>query len=202
MSGVDFRITGVGELLASLAVLDEAGLRSLATQSMKRSLKGTVTAIRREAPQGPAPHTSAARGKRGRKGPLSRTVTVRTIRRRSGELVALQVGPRAWYKHFVIRGTAAHVITARDSEGVAAESADVRRINRFEAGGYTSDRANSRKALRLAKAARSRFVFRVQHPGARGNDFVARAARGQGEHIRHALIADLRVRVETAARAA
>lgn len=197
MSGVDLRITGIDGVLAALGELDEAGLRKLATQSMKRSLKGTVDAIRREAPKGPAPHRSSARGRRGKKGPLSRNVTVRTIRRRSGEMVALQVGPRAWYKHFVIRGTRSHVIQASDRSGSVAQGADLRRINRFESGHYLT-----RKGRLGAMLVHSRFVFRVRHPGAHGDDFVARAARGQGERVRAALVDDMRTRVEAAARAA
>lgn len=193
----DLRITGMDELLASLGALDEKGMRKLATQSIKRSLKGTVEALKREAPRGPAPHRSSAKGRRGRKGPLSRNVTVRSLRRRTGELVALQAGPRAWYKHFVIRGTKAHVIEARAADGSRATSSEVRRINRFESGYY-----RTRKGHLGALLISSRFVFRVRHPGASGNDFVSRAASGQGERVRDALAKDMAIRVEAARRAA
>lgn len=203
MSGdVDFRVTGIAELLAGLGALDQKGLAKLATASMKRSTKGLQDAIKRDAPRGPEPHASARRGKRGKKGPLSRTVTTRTIRKRQGEMVALQVGPRAWYKHFVIRGTRRHVIEATDSSGARAGSDSLRRINRFAAGGYTSGSANSRKARALAIGDSRRFVFRVHHRGARGNDFVSRAARGRQHQIRDALARDIATRFEAASRAA
>lgn len=191
---LDFRVTGLDELLAALGDLDRKGLQNIAASSLKRSTPGLVRAVRREAPTGPSPHVSAARGKRGRKGPLSRNVTARKVRARQGELVAISVGPRAWYKHFVIRGTRPHVIAAQGADGARAGSSDIRRINRYEAGGYTSDRANSRKALRLARAASGRFVVRVRHPGARGNDFVRRAARGQAGPLRQALARDIEAR--------
>lgn len=191
---VDFQVSGLEELLAGLGALDHKGIQNLATASLKRSSAGLVRAVRREAPVGPSPHVSSAKGKRGSKGPLSRNVTARKLRTRQGELVAISVGPRAWYKHFVIRGTRPHIIEARDAGGVRAESADIRRINRYEAGGYTSDRANSRHALRLARAAQGRFVSRVRHPGARGNDFVSRAARGQAGPLRMALARDIEAR--------
>lgn len=49
------------------------------------------------------------RVKQGRRGPLRKTVTVKRAKKNSarapkGEAVALNVGPRAWYRHFKIAG--------------------------------------------------------------------------------------------------
>ncbi|MBX3031913.1 MAG: HK97 gp10 family phage protein [Chloroflexi bacterium] len=213
---VAFRVTGIDELLATLGALDEKGMRALATKSMKRSTKGLETAIKRAAPVGTGHRRSSQVGKKGKRGPLARNVTTRSIRRRQGELVALQVGPRAWYKHFVIRGTRRHVIEAYDAQGGRAERSNlaevraaqkagirppkrtydaVSAINRLEAGNLPAWGTDGHaRALRFNR----RYVFRVRHPGARGNDFVVRAARGKATEIRDALAADIETRIEAA----
>lgn len=179
-NGTDFRVTGMTELLAVLAEAQGLSLKRTTESSLKSSGKNLVTAIRREAPTGPAPHTSAQKGKRGRKGPLAQKVTTKVLRPRHGEIAAINTGPRAWYKHFVIRGTKPHIISATSRSGEQAPGSDVRSMNRG--------------TLKVG----DRFVFRVHHPGARANDFVHRAARGQGDRI----TADLKANVELKLRAA
>lgn len=204
-SGIDIRVTGLDEVLAALGALDHKGLTKLASASMKRSSKGLITAIRREAPIGPSPHASSDRGKRGRKGPLSRNVTARQVRTRQGEMVAISVAPRAWYKHFVIRGTRRHVIEA-SAGGVRATGSQVRAINRLERDEYVSARVVRRRGEVIGRTRAliiaNTFRTRVEHPGARGDDFVARAARGQVAVFRAALARDIEARFEAAAQAA
>ena len=101
---------GLREALRAIGVFDEKVLQGLLEAPMRyASERVAVPAIKAKAPSGPPPHTSAARGKRGRKGPLSRNVTVQKAQRRRGdEITAVNVGPRAWYRHFVIQGTERH----------------------------------------------------------------------------------------------
>lgn len=99
-----------------------------------------------------SPGPGRNRGKRGKRGPLAKTVTVisnlRKYRRNHTEFAAVNVGPRAWYRHFVIQGTQPHSVL---------KSADV-------------------KAGRLQAEGRKQHRF---HPGAKPNDFVARAVKGK-----------------------
>lgn len=118
-------VKGLVEGIRALGVFDERTIRGLIEAPMRSALERVaVPAIRTAAPTGPAPHTSAARGTRGRRGPLSRNVTVKKAKRRDRrnytEITALTVGPRAWYRHFVIQGTAPHSLAkgARRSSGL------------------------------------------------------------------------------------
>jgi hypothetical protein len=104
---------------------------------------------------------------RGKRGPIESTVTVKNIKKRRGEMVAVQVGPRAWYKHFFIGRTKPHVIEARDATGARATSGEVRTINRLEAGYYSGNPSEV-----SALAVGSRFYARVNHPGTAANPFV------------------------------
>ena len=111
----DFRVQvkGVVEFHRALKTMQQPMLTQVVGASMKESsTQVLVPAIKAKAPPGPAPHTSAERGTRGRKGPLSKTVTTRKAkargRRDAREMVAYNTGPRAWYRHFVIQGTQRH----------------------------------------------------------------------------------------------
>lgn len=73
--------------------------------------------------------------KRGRRGPLAKTVTAKNARK-SGfktqgiagrEFAAINVGPRAWYRHFKIKGTRRGMVGV-DYVGGVARSLDTDRI--------------------------------------------------------------------------
>lgn len=119
-----------------------------------------VPAIQQAAPKGPAPHRSAMRGKRGRRGPLSKTVTVitnkRKYRRNNTEVGAVNVGPRAWYRHFVIQGTRPHGLLRGAKLRTGSLQDESKRRNWF-------------------------------HPGATPNDFVGRAVKGKDAALQGAL---------------
>jgi hypothetical protein len=64
-----------------------------------------------------SPGPSRNRGKRGKKGPLASKVTTRLVKRsnmpasvRANQLFAYSTAPRAWYRHFVIKGTQQHSV--------------------------------------------------------------------------------------------
>lgn len=104
-------------------------------------------------------------------GPMRKKITVRSVKRRTGELVALTIGPRTWYDHFVARSTKPHIIIAWDSAGNRASANEIQHINRGP-GGYATPQ---HKALALQYD--GVFVNRVYHPGTRGNDYVGRSIR-------------------------
>jgi hypothetical protein len=127
-----------------------------------------VPAMKAATPIGP--------GKRGRNphapGTLQRSMRATRARKRPGEMVAVKVGPRtttgsrstrAWYAHFVVRGTKPHLISA---PGLSPRT--IRRINR----GITRGEA---RALAFNGIIRSA----VRHPGARANDGYVRAGRSR-----------------------
>lgn len=115
MPAGDFRteLKGLVEFQRGLRSMQQPELKNTVQRSMSDAARTIlVPAIKSKAPRGPAPHTSAAKGKRGREGPLSRNVTVKQARKRdarvNNEMVSMNTGPRAWYRHFVIQGTQPH----------------------------------------------------------------------------------------------
>jgi len=117
----DFKVTGMAEWLAALNSLQGPELKKGTTKAMKGAMRSVlVPAMKRQLQsdiRSPGSHRGP-KGKAGRTGPLASKVTVRTIRTRSGELVALSVGPRAWYKHMFLRSTRPHVIRARNGRAL------------------------------------------------------------------------------------
>lgn len=105
--------------------------------------------------------------KQGRRGPIEKNITVRNIKRRRGEMVAMAIAPRAWYRHFFIGRTKRHVIEARDAAGERATSGEVRTINRLSAGYYRGNPSEVH-ALKVG----DRFFARVYHPGTSENNFI------------------------------
>jgi len=99
----------------------QRGFRALAQPELTRTAKPAFQSgsksiflpeVKKLAPRGPSPHLSAVRGTRGKKGPLSKNVTTKLLASKSAKrynlLFAYTTGPRAWYRHFVIKGTRAH----------------------------------------------------------------------------------------------
>ena len=83
-------------------------------------------------------------------GTLARKTTAKKVRKRTGEIAAYSVRARAPHNVLVQRGTRRHTIRPKKAGGVLVfRTLDGRRI----------------------------VTNRVQHPGARPNPFVARAAR-------------------------
>ena len=172
----------------------KAALKRAATKEMVPAIRAALAADIKH----PGSHRGPA-GNRGRKGPLERNVTARQVRKRSGELVAYGVGPRAWWAGWFIRGTKKHVITAKGL-GLTASSTAVRSINKLRAGGYQSMRSNSMKARAQALAFSGVYRQQVEHPGTSGHDSVARAARGRSPAIQKRLRDDLFAHVSQSAR--
>lgn len=127
MPAGDFRVQlkGLVEFHRALKEVQRPLLGRTVGQAMKDSMSRVIVpVIKAKTPVGPAPHTSAARGKRGRTGPLKRNVTVRQSQKRSRrdarEMAAVNAGPRAWYRHFVIQGTERHSLAkgSRRDKGI------------------------------------------------------------------------------------
>jgi hypothetical protein len=159
-------VRGLQEALAALGVFVQPSIfnKMIEVELRAAAQAVIVPAIQKEAPIGPSPHKSAARGKRGKKGPLAKTVTVisgqRRYRRNSTEFAAVNVGPRAWYRHFVIQGTQPH--TLRGPKGT-----------------YRMDGHGTAKVPPKGLA--------PWHPGGRPNDFVNRAVQGKDAPLTAAL---------------
>lgn len=118
--------------------------------------------------------------RRGRGGPAEKNVTVRKVRKRGGELVAIGVGPRAWYAHFPIAGTRPHVISTR-AVGARGTDSRARRINRG------TETLTDRGALAFG----GRFATVVNHPGSRGTNSVQKAVQGVERQVNERYAADL-----------
>jgi hypothetical protein len=156
-SPIVFTIKGLDDIARGFKALKQPELTRTAKPAYaEASKKVLIPEIKKMAPRGPSPHRSAARGTRGKKGPLSRNVTTRLMKKsqipasvRANVLFAYGTSPRAWYRHFVIKGTQRHSV---------AKGADVKK--------------NLRQDVPPI------------HPGARPDDFVARAqTRGQAPFV-------------------
>jgi len=156
---ITFTVKGLDDIQRGFRSLRQPELTRTAKPAFAEgSKKVFVPEVRRQAPRGPSPHKSAARGTRGRKGPLHKNVTTRLLPRgrlpasiRSSVLFAYGTSPRAWYRHFVIKGTQRHSL---------ARGARVK--------------GNVNQSMRPI------------HPGSRGNDFVGRAQkRGEAPFLQH-----------------
>ena len=122
VTGLGISVTGTAKVLAKLHKLQGKPLEKAVRDSLqKTSRKVLVPAVKAGAPKGQnspwnRPGERYAKMKK-KGGPLAKKVTVRTIRKRPGEFVAVSTKPRTWYTHFVIRGTRPHVITVRGPGG-------------------------------------------------------------------------------------
>jgi hypothetical protein len=161
----DVHITGIKELLEGFTHLQGPALAKEAEKIGGAAARGTfVRAMKEEERQSIRGH-----GKPNRKGkdgapykgldakPMEEGITARKVRKRAGEMYAWAVGPRKFTRYWVVRGTRPHEITAgarRDGHG------------QIKAAGKGA------RALHIAGVYRQS----AQHPGARPNPFVFRAA--------------------------
>ncbi len=105
----------------------QRALRTLAQPELKKTVSKSLTQATRVivVPEMRNVISSSVRGrspsrpsgmkppKRGTSGPMARSVRPKQYRRRGlkqGEMIAIGVGPRAWYKHWVIQGTQPHTL--------------------------------------------------------------------------------------------
>jgi len=160
------RAHGIQGALAALEALSGKELAQTTTAVVKKVTQTRGIPIVRAALKGAIKNEGSHRdkkglkAKRGKSGPLAKNVTVRAIKKRPNEMVAMSIAPRAWYRHFFIGGTKPHVIAASDASGTRATSGQVRTINRLDAGYY---RGNASEVNALAVG--DRFYARVHHPG-------------------------------------
>lgn len=158
--GLSLEVTGVRDTVARLKGLSGKELEKKTNLFIAKAVRGVVQpAVRAEAPRGKGrpkgayPHPA---------GNLKAQITTRKIRTRPGEMVAYSVRPRkkAFYAHMVIGGTKPHKITPRGLGG-----------------GFGSRLARSaNRGGALALSFGGVMSSYVDHPGAKPNPFVARAA--------------------------
>ena len=172
------QIEGLDRVYRRLEGLKGRALERRITATLAKALRSQVVpAMKAQAPVSP-------RGKTGRyphrAGTLKRSIGVRAVRKRSGELVALKVGPRtskgnpqtrAWYAGFAGRGTQPHLIRAG---GLSAGA-----VRRFNRGGA------------LALAFGGLVVKQVQHPGAKSNTGFVLAGASRERAVEQLLLAEL-----------
>lgn len=193
----DMQVSGLKEFVTGLHTLGEA-LPKVLESSASRSIRGVVIPamkrqmsadFKREGSHKPPRNDdgTVSKPKRGRSGPAERNVTVRKLRRRQGEVVALAAGARAWYAHFPIAGTRPHVIQARGIRGALASGASVRAINRLQSGGLRTGSRSANRALLISGV----YTTRVMHPGSRGTDSIRKAVHGVAEQMNTRYVADL-----------
>lgn len=192
----DMQVAGLKELVVGLQTMQGPELGKVIADSARRTARSVaVPAMRRQMQadfKRPGSHRPPKKkdgsGERstpkpGQGGPAERNVTVRSLRKRSGELVALSVGPRAWYAHWPIAGTRPHVIRA-SGVGGRASNAEVRRFNRL--GGRASV-----EGISQALAFSGRYRTQVHHPGVRGTDSIRKAVVGIAPTMNARYVTDL-----------
>lgn len=215
MSRTDFdmEVSGLKEMVTGLRTLQGPELPKVIEASAGRTMRAVVVpAMRRQMsadfkdkgshrePKKADGSGERAKPRPGRSGPAERNVTVRKLRKRSGEIVALKAGPRAWYAHFPIAGTKAHVIRARGAFGEATSS-DVRKINRLARGEYrftTRDLQGGKvsKAYMRALVINGLYRQQVSHPGSRGTNSIQKAVQGVTPQLNARYAGDLQAAYE------
>jgi hypothetical protein len=171
-------IVGLREFYAKLAEVRGQKLAKTAQTSVSTGLRKVVVPAIKNAAHFKGHGHGPNHGPAGR---LLKAIASRVAKKRPGEMFALRVGPtgkrgpqNAWYAHFVLRGTKAHLITPGGQGGGSFSSA-VRRANRGN-------------ALALSVAGNLRAV--VHHPGAQPNNFL-RAGLGHDKELNDQLLRDL-----------
>lgn len=153
------KVTGASEL-------NEMWRRSASPETKNTIRRSMLAAAKQWAVPLVAAAAPRGKGMKGRyphaAGNLKRSIKAARARIRTGEIVAVKVGPsrQAWYAHFVIRGTRPHIIQAR---GLSPRG--VRSFNRALRGGGA--RGAAAKALLVSGA----LYPMVHHPGATANPF-------------------------------
>jgi len=113
----DMQVSGLKEFIAGLRTLQGPELRRVVDRSLTTTMRRVVVPeMKRQMSadfKDKGSHRSSVTPARGQGGPAERNVTVRTVRKRAGELTAKSAGPRAWWSHFPIAGTRPHSLAAR-----------------------------------------------------------------------------------------
>jgi hypothetical protein len=140
---------GQPQLRKTTAKALTAAAQSIVVPVMRAEIAGSVKG------KSPSPRpTWMGSPKRGKQGPLSKSVRSKQLRKRSArsgdEMIAIGVGPRAWYKHFVIQGTRAHTL----------------------AGPHGTYRMDGKGGAKVPPQGLTPW-----HPGAHPNDLVTRTGR-------------------------
>jgi len=113
-SGMTMEVTGLAKMTRRLQGLQGPALRNKCRDYVQKESRAIlVPAVKAVIPRGKdSPWTRYPTGKPKSSGPMWKKVTTRTIRTRSGELVAVSTKPRTYYTHMVIGGTKPHEIVA------------------------------------------------------------------------------------------
>lgn len=183
---MSIQIVGLEQVLRHHAQLRGAQLEKGVAATLKVALtRLVVPPMRARAPQ--ATHDmrrrSGADKYTTKSGTLKRSIGVRSLRKRPGEMAAYAVGPRtrkgniatrAFYAGWVIRGTRAHIISVA---GIGAGSRTIRLANR---GGAAN-----------ALSFNGHFAEVVHHPGARANPDFIHAGIAQVPAVKYLLLQQL-----------
>lgn len=198
----DIQVAGLKELIGGFEKLqDRSTLRSVIGGSLSTSGRAVVIpAIKRQLSadfkrKGSHRNPRGVENGRGQGGPAEKNVTARRARLRSGELVAINFGPRAWWSHFPIGGTKPHSLAAkRDGR------------SRFSVLPFAADPTAGRLARKRIGARAIRFSGSVgpssargnvranaglHSPGTRGTDSVHKAVQGILPALNARYVADL-----------
>ena len=116
----DVEISGLTEFKAALEFLSTKEKNRYVGRAMQDAGKDIlVPAIKQNLASDikKANSHKGKKGKQGHSGPLEAKVTARLAKKKAGEIVAVNVAPRAWYRHFFLHGTKPHVISAETKSG-------------------------------------------------------------------------------------
>lgn len=190
---VSFQIKGLNVLLGQMTAMQGRGFQKSASKSMAKVMRTIVVPALKTA----APHGAPNRNKKvkaGRKGPVGRNITVRSVRKRRGEFVALSAGPRAFYAHFGIVGTKDHIIGVNRRRGdggryLAEVQLDAGRGRTYTVSGRAS-RGFNRAGHVPALSVQGRFYSVVRVRGVKPNDWVGRASAGHAQQALQMLAKD------------
>lgn len=180
--GISFEVTGIAPALARLENLTGRKLASRTAASLSRSTRRVMVPIIAKSTgwkyggHGGRYPTKGILGKR-------QSITVRRIRTRPGEMVALSVKPRGWagtIEAWVVKGTKEHVIRARSAVGSSPSNLQLRSLNGNASGGGA-----------MALVINGLFSEQVHHPGAKPTPYIATAARAGIAQLTSALADDL-----------
>lgn len=133
----------------ALAAMQQPELRITTAKSLNEAANRLVAPRMREEVESSVKGSSPRKRqdwlgppKRGTQGPLAKSVRAKQLRRRAqfqGEMVAVGVGPRAWYKHFVIQGTQPHGLLRGARVRSGRLQAESQRAGRWHGGARSND---------------------------------------------------------------
>lgn len=211
----DMQVSGLKEFIAGLRTLQGPELRRVVDRSLTTTMRRVVVPeMKRQMSadfKDKGSHRSSVTPARGQGGPAERNVTVRTVRKRAGELTAKSAGPRAWWSHFPIAGTRPHSLAARRQgrkaysvlpyRGDAVVGRRARRSMGFTLNKATPDggtRTVGLGAIRIVGSrgpAQTRGSVRVnaglRSPGTRGTNSVQKAVQRVVGRVNARYVADL-----------